>query len=87
MRTATDQLLDYGYSVERQMQDDDCVIFNRQAPPLPTSSGVVSESSGVVSESSGVVSESSGVVSESSGVFGLIGVRWCARSRRCTRCR
>lgn len=30
VKTASDQILDYGYVVERQMQDDDCVIFNRQ---------------------------------------------------------
>jgi len=30
VKTQADQILDYGYIVERQMQDDDCVIFNRQ---------------------------------------------------------
>ena len=30
VKSPTDQILDYGYIVERQMQDDDCVIFNRQ---------------------------------------------------------
>ena len=30
VKSQTDQILDYGYIVERQMQDDDCVIFNRQ---------------------------------------------------------
>ena len=30
VKTQSDQILDYGYIVERQMQDDDCVIFNRQ---------------------------------------------------------
>jgi DNA-directed RNA polymerase II subunit RPB1 len=30
VKTQSDQILDFGYIVERQMQDDDCVIFNRQ---------------------------------------------------------
>eukprot|EP00960_Hanusia_phi_P024641 726338-Hanusia_phi.AAC.1 len=30
VKMQSDQILDYGYIVERQMQDDDCVIFNRQ---------------------------------------------------------
>jgi DNA-directed RNA polymerase II subunit RPB1 len=30
VKSAQDQIVDYGFIVERQMQDDDCVIFNRQ---------------------------------------------------------
>lgn len=30
VKSSSDQMLDLGYVVERQMQDDDCVIFNRQ---------------------------------------------------------
>ncbi len=30
VKTSADQMIDQGYFVERQMQDDDCVIFNRQ---------------------------------------------------------
>ena len=30
VRTSNDQIIGDGYTVERQMQDDDCVIFNRQ---------------------------------------------------------